>query len=137
MGNARTSKMIEIKNIVFTKKISFMKYFICFINHLLPLRLKYASETFVALIDKNEKGEITLEKDSKSNTRFKITKLIVNIPTDYNDFKMSESMISVQDEEGIVSSSDILKVLQSSSNGQIKENEELLACLPVMFQVLR
>ncbi len=77
MGNARTSKMIEIKNIVFTKKISFMKYFICFINHLLPLRLKYSSETFVALIDKNEKGEITLEKDSKSNTRFKITKLIL------------------------------------------------------------
>ncbi|MBR2068133.1 MAG: hypothetical protein IJ877_00075 [Candidatus Gastranaerophilales bacterium] len=69
--------MIEIKNIVFTKKLSFIKHFLCFINHLLPLRLKFASETFIVLIDKNIKGEITLEKDSKSTTRFKITKLIL------------------------------------------------------------
>ena len=66
---------------------------------------------------------------------FKITKLIVNIPTDYNDFKISESMIPVQSEEGVVSSADILKVLQNSSDGQIKDNEELLACIPIMFQV--
>ncbi|MBQ8476057.1 hypothetical protein IJ531_03245 [bacterium] len=70
--------MIEIKNIVFIKKFNFIKHFICFINHLLPLRLKFASETFVALIDKKQKGELTLEKDSKSTTRFKITKLILD-----------------------------------------------------------
>jgi len=69
--------MIEIKNIVFVKKLSFIKHFICFINHLLPLRLKFSSETFAALIDKVQKGEITLEKDSRSTTRFKITKLIL------------------------------------------------------------
>ena len=69
--------MIEIKNIVFLKNLSPIKHFLCFINHLLPLRFKFASETFVALINKNNKGEITLEKDSNSNTRFKITKLIL------------------------------------------------------------
>ena len=69
--------MIEIKNIVFTNKISLVKCLICFINHLLPIKLKFASETFVALIDKKVHGEITLEKDSKSSTRFKITKLIL------------------------------------------------------------
>ena len=69
--------MIEIKNVVFTKHLPIIKHFICFINHLLPLRLKFASETFIALIDNIVKGEITLEKDSKSNTRFKITKLIL------------------------------------------------------------
>ncbi len=70
--------MIEIKNIVFLKNLTPVKHFLCFINHLLPLRFKYASETFVALIDNCNKGEITLEKDSKSNTRFKITKLILD-----------------------------------------------------------
>ena len=54
-----------------------MKHFLCFINHLLPLRLKFAKESFVALVDNKEKGIITLEKDSKSTTRFKITKLIL------------------------------------------------------------
>ena len=69
--------MIEIKNIVFLKQLSFIKHILCFINHLLPLKLKFASETFIALIDKKIKGEITVEKDSKSTTRFKITKLIL------------------------------------------------------------
>ena len=69
--------MIEIKNAVFTKYLSPVKHFLCFMNHLLPLRLKFSSETFTALIDREIKGEITLEKDSKSNTRFKITKLIL------------------------------------------------------------
>ena len=69
--------MIEIKNIVFTKNFSFIAHFLCFINHLLPLRLKFAKESFVVLVDNKQKGIITLEKDLKSTTRFKITKLIL------------------------------------------------------------
>ena len=69
--------MIEIKNVIFVRNLGFIKQFLCFINHLLPLRLKYAPETFVALIDNKQKGEITFEKDSKSIVRFKITKLIL------------------------------------------------------------
>ena len=73
--------------------------------------------------------------EASTKLNFKITKLIVNIPTDYNDFKISESMVPVSNEDEIVSSKDILKVLQNSSTDQIKPTEELLACLPIMFQV--
>lgn len=70
--------MIEIKNVVFTNQsLNFLKSCLRFFNHLLPLRLKFANESFVALIDNEEKGLITLDKDSKSYTRFKITKLIL------------------------------------------------------------
>ncbi len=73
--------------------------------------------------------------EASSLLNFKITKLIVNIPTDYNDFKISESMVPINSEEGIVTSNDILKVLQMASNDQIKETEELLATIPVNFMV--
>ncbi len=74
--------MVEIKNIVFTKiKFNPIKCFFCFINHLLPIRLKFANESFVALVDNKIQALITLEKDSKSNSRFKITKLILENPS--------------------------------------------------------
>ena len=66
---------------------------------------------------------------------FKITKLIVNIPTDYNDFKIAESKIPINNEEEIVTTQDIVKVLQNTSNNELKETEELLATLPIVFQV--
>lgn len=69
--------MIEIKNIVFTNNLNFIKCILCFINHLLPLKLKFAPESFVALVDSEQKGVITVEKATKSNTRLKITKLIL------------------------------------------------------------
>lgn len=74
--------MIEIKNIVFTNynkeyKCSIFSSFLCFINHLLPLRLKYSNESFIASKNHQPLGLITLDKDSNSYTRFKITKLIL------------------------------------------------------------
>ena len=70
--------MIEIKNIVFTHhNFNFLKCFLCFINYLLPLRLKFSNETYIALIDNKKSALITLDKDSKSYTRFKITKFIL------------------------------------------------------------
>ena len=70
--------MVEIKNIVFVNNgLNFLKCFLCFINHLLPLRLKFANESYVALVDNENTALITLDKDSKSYTRFKITKLIL------------------------------------------------------------
>ncbi len=70
--------MIEIKNIIFAKsEVNFIKCFLCFINYILPLRMKFASESYVAFCDNQEESLITLEKDSKSYTRFKITKLIL------------------------------------------------------------
>lgn len=70
--------MIEIKNIVFTNSdLNCIKCFLCFINYLLPLRLKFLSESFVALDETSPLGLVTFSKDSKSSTRFKITKLIL------------------------------------------------------------
>jgi len=70
--------MVEIKNIVFTScGFNFIKHTLCFINHLLPLRLKFANESYIALVDGEKSALVTLDKDSKSHTRFKITKLIL------------------------------------------------------------
>ena len=70
--------MTEIKNIVFTNcKMNFINTLACFINYLLPLRLKYANESFVAVDDEMELASITLDKDSKSHSRFKITTLML------------------------------------------------------------
>ena len=72
--------MVEIKNIVFVSYgLNFLKCVLCFINHLLPLRLKFANESFVALVDGKKSALITVDKDSRSYTRFKITKLILEV----------------------------------------------------------
>ena len=81
----------------------------------------------------NSVNKVLDEASTKLN--FKITKLIVNIPADYNDFKLSENQIKIENEDGKVASKDILKVLQNSSKDKYGDNEELLACIPVMFQV--
>lgn len=83
--------MIEIKNIVFTNSnLNFLKCLKCFINYLLPLRLKFCDESFVALVDELQEGIITLEKDSRSNTRFKITKLIL----EENSYSIAKQLIN-------------------------------------------
>lgn len=83
--------MIEIKNIVFiNQSLNFLKCCSCFINHLLPLRLKFANESFVALVDNKKEGLITLDKDSRSYTRFKITKLIL----EENSFAIAPQLIN-------------------------------------------
>jgi cell division protein FtsA len=73
--------------------------------------------------------------EASTKLNFKITKVIVNIPTDYNEFTVTESTIPVSGEDEIVKSTDILKVLQSTSYNQIKPNDELLATVPVIFKV--
>lgn len=70
--------MIEVKNIIFIKPhINLIKCVACFINHLLPLKLKFKNESFSILIDNKAQGTMTLDKDAKSHTRYKITKLIL------------------------------------------------------------
>ncbi len=73
--------------------------------------------------------------EASTKLNFKIKKLIVNIPTDYNDFKISENKIDIESEDEIVTSNDVLKVLQTTSKSDIKETEELLASIPITFRV--
>ncbi len=76
--NAIKNNMIEVKNIVFIKsRANLIKSFCCFVNHLLPLRMKFQNETFSLLLNNKVLGTMTLDKDAKSHTRFKITKLIL------------------------------------------------------------
>lgn len=85
--------MTQIKNIIFCSrsklknalkcagfeftKSDFGPYLIDFIHHLLPLRMKFLSESFVALEGGKVQGLITLEKDNKSRKRLKITRLFL------------------------------------------------------------
>ena len=73
--------------------------------------------------------------EASTKLNFKISKLVVNIPADYNNFKVSETQIKIENEDGRVATKDILKVLQDSSKDKYDESEELLGCIPVMFQV--
>lgn len=85
--------MTKIKSIVFCsrKKLKnsmlksgfelcdadFPPYFFDFVHHLMPLRLKFLNESFVAYDNKGILGLISLEKDEKSSKRLKITKLFL------------------------------------------------------------
>ncbi len=126
--------MIEIKNIVFTNcNKNFLKNILCFFNYLLPLRLKFANESFAVLVDKKIKALITLDKDSKSFTRFKITKLILEensslIATQLVNYVISRyramgatSFYVVVDEK----STDLLNIFKNELNFRLCANEYL------------
>ena len=66
---------------------------------------------------------------------FKIKKVIVNIPTSYNNFVISEATEKIDNEESKVTSKCILKVIQNTTKNQININEELIAAIPVYFRV--
>lgn len=65
----------------------------------------------------------------------KLKKIIVNIPTTLNNFVISDAVNSVKNEDLIVTSSDILKVIQSTAYNQINANEELVSAIPIYFRV--
>ena len=73
--------------------------------------------------------------EANSKLNFKIKKVIVNIPTDYNEFVITESSLDLDEDNNVVTSEDILKVLQKASNNQTKVNDEIIANIPVMFKV--
>jgi len=66
---------------------------------------------------------------------FKIKKLIANIPTSSNDFLISEATNTITSEDGIVTSNDILRILQTVAYNKVKINDELLAVIPISFRV--
>ncbi len=66
---------------------------------------------------------------------FKVKKVIVNIPTSYNNFVISDASHKIENEELKVSSKCILKVIQKTAINQINVNEELISAIPVYFRV--
>lgn len=70
--------------------MNFVRLFLCFINYLLPLRLKFKNESFCALYDNKQIGLITLDKDSNSYSRFKITKLLL----EENSYSIAKQLVN-------------------------------------------
>lgn len=73
--------------------------------------------------------------DAESKLNFRISKVILNIPTDYNSFKMVDYSISIDRDDHIINSNDILKVLKESTVNNASSNEEMIANIPVIFKV--
>ncbi len=74
----------------------------------------------------------SLLNEASNILNFKLTKIVVNIPTDYNEFLLTEARIPINEK---VTSNDILKVLQNASLNQVKPNDELLVNNPIYFRV--
>lgn len=72
---------------------------------------------------------------SAEKLNFKIKKIIVNLPTTSNNFVISDAVNSVKNENSIVGSNDILKVIQSTAYNQININDELISAIPIFFRV--
>ena len=82
--------------------------------------------------DKLVKSINAVLEEAELELNFKIKNVILNIPTDYNEFTVTDATNEITNEEKIVESTDILKVLQASSHNRIKPNDELI---PIMFKV--
>lgn len=126
--------MIEIKNIIYTNQnLNLFKRIFCFINYLLPLKFKIAKESFVALENDKNLGIITLEKDSKSHSRLKITKLILEdaysyIANELINYTMTRyramgahSFYAVVDEK----QADLINIFKNEMNFRMCANEYL------------
>jgi len=75
---ARRKLKTALKNTGFEfSNDDFGPYFFDFIHHLIPLKFKFLKESFVALQNNKIQGLITLEKDEKSKTKLKISKLFL------------------------------------------------------------
>ena len=74
---------------------------------------------------------------NKANEKlnFKIKNVIVNIPTLENDFIISDATIPVASPDEVVGSKDILKVIQNTTHNKINLNDELIAAIPIYFNV--
>jgi cell division protein FtsA len=66
---------------------------------------------------------------------FRVRKVILTVSTSYTNFIVTEGSIPINNEEKIVESSDILKVLQYSTKNRINPNDELICVEPIMFRV--
>lgn len=107
------------------------------INILLSLKKASSGFKYSSITEKNNLKEIinSLLKEAEEKLNFKLKKIILNIPTDYNEFKVVDYEINIDREDNTITSNDILKVLKESSLNQVGPNEELIANIPVIFKV--
>ena len=62
-----------------------------------------------------------------------IDKVVLSVPSYYAEFSIVEGEILVENEEKIISSEDIIKVLESCVYGQIPKTHEFVSIMPIEF----
>ncbi len=62
-----------------------------------------------------------------------IDKVVLSVPSYYAEFSIVEGEILIENEEKIISSEDIIKVLESCVYGQIPKTHEFVSIMPIEF----
>lgn len=65
----------------------------------------------------------------------KIDKIVANVPSYYADYQIVNGSITINNEDGKVTGSDITKVIQSIIQKKGSEDRELIAALPIDFSL--
>lgn len=63
----------------------------------------------------------------------KPTKVLVSVPSNNSEFFLSEGYTSINGEENIISSNDIIRAMQACVYNKIDDNRELVSILPTKF----
>ena len=81
------------------------------------------------------KGIKRIVDQANRKLNFKLKKIIVNIPTNLNDFVISDATLTIKNEDLTVTSQDILKVIKNTAYNKININNELISAIPIHFRV--
>lgn len=65
----------------------------------------------------------------------KIDKVILTIPSYYAEFSIVDSEISIDNEEGEITSKDLVKVLTSCVHNKVASNKEFVGLMPIEFVI--
>lgn len=84
-------------------------------------------ETIISLKELFRRAEETLG--------IAVNKVILIVPSYYAEFLVTEGSIKIDNEDGIVTNSDILKVLQSCVYSKVPSNKEFISVTPIEYKI--
>ena len=84
-------------------------------------------ETIISLKELFRRAEETLG--------IAVNKVILIVPSYYAEFLVTEGSIKIDNEEGIVTNDDVVKVLESSLYEKIPSNKEFISITPIEFKI--
>lgn len=74
-------------------------------------------------------------KKAEDMLGIKINKMLVSVNEESASFKIGEASISITQEDKEILASDVVRVLQTSVNGNLKPDYELVTVIPIKFKV--
>lgn len=63
----------------------------------------------------------------------KIKKVIISVPSYFAEYKYSEGMITIKNEDNIINNSDVVNCLRNGISNKINNNRELVTIIPIDF----